>query len=139
MCVCGVCVCVCMCTYISPFTVADSQPGDIVEKYKNQFSHVAAHAIVRKLEIKNVIPNRVSNEIESSAPEDASDISFLHLRSHSSPETLHKLCDVMINMGGYPNMNKLGRTMKEDLPSVGCVAGSNKYTSCTSPCLCGNL
>ena len=36
-------------------------------------------------------------------------------------------------------MNTLGRTMKEDLPSVGYGAESNTYTSSAGPCLCGNL
>ena len=115
-------------TYSSILCHVDSQPADIVEKYKDQFLlYVDAHAIARKLEIKNVIPNRVSHKIENSAPEDVNDILFLHLQSHSSPETLHKLCDVMTSMSGYPNMNELGRTMKEDLPSVGYAAESNKY------------
>ena len=40
----------------------------------------------------------------------------------------------------YPNMNKLGSTMKKDLPSVGCVDESNEYTSYPIvQCLFGNL
>ena len=75
------------------------------------------------------IPDTVSHEIQQSAPSVANEVLFLHLRSHSSPETLHKLCDVMTSMSGYPNMNKLGSTMKKDLHSVGCVDESNEYTS----------
>ena len=86
------------------------------------------------------IPDTVSHEIQQSAPSVANEVLFLHLRSHSSPETLHKLCDVMTSMSGYPNMNKLGSTMKKDLPSVGCFDESNEYTSYPiAQCLLGNL
>ena len=83
---------------------------------------IDARAIARKLEIAEVIPNRLSFEIENSAPDDANDLLFLHLQSHSSLETLHKLCDVMISMSGYPKMNELGKLMKDDLTAVSCVS-----------------
>ena len=118
----------------------DPQCGAIIEKYKDRFlACIDARAIARRLEMKEVIPNRLSFRIENSAPEDANDLLFLHLQSHSSLVNLHKLCDVMTSMSGYPNMNKLGSTMKEDLPSVGYVDESNEYTSYPSPCLFGNL
>ena len=90
---------------------------------------IDARAIARRLEIKEVIPSRVSFRIENSAPVDANDLLFLHLRSHSSLESLHKLCDVMIGMSGYPNMNELGRSMKVALTTVSYVAESYEYTS----------
>ena len=65
--------------------------------------------------------------IENSASEDANNLLFLHLQSHSSLETLHKLCDVMIGMSGYPNMNQLGRLMKDDLCTVICVSESREH------------
>ena len=108
--------------------------------YKIRFlSYVNARAIAWKLEIKNAIPDTVYNTIEYSAPTVANEILFLHLRSHSSAETLHKLCDVMTSMSGYPNMNDLGRSMKNDLTSVGYDIELNMYTSYPSPKLCGNL
>ena len=89
---------------------------------------IDARAIARKLEIGKVIPNSLSFKIANNAPEDANDLLFLHLRSHSSLETLHKLCDVMIGMSGYPKMNKLGRLMKDDLTTVSCVSKSSEHT-----------
>ena len=107
----------------SPYT----QCGAIMEEYKDRFlACIDACAIAKKLEIKEVIPNRLSFKIEKSAPEDANDLLFLHLQSHSSLETLHKLCDVMIDMRGYPNMNKLGRSMKVALTTVSYVAETYK-------------
>ena len=107
----------------------DPQSGAIIEKYKDRFlACIDARAIARKLEIAEVIPNRVSFKIENSAPDDANELLFLHLRSHSSPETLHKLCDVMISMRGYQKMNKLGKLMKDDLTTVSCVAESGKHS-----------
>ena len=118
--------CTCVSGYSYPYSSilchVDSQPGDIVEKYKDKFlSYVDARAIARKLEIENVIPMNVSHKIENSGPSVANEVLFLHLRSHSSPQTLHKLCDVMTSKNGYPGMRELGRTMKKDLPSVGYV------------------
>ena len=107
----------------------DPQCGAIIEKYKDRFLVcIDARAIARRLEIEEVIPNRVSFKIENSAPDDANDHLFLHLRSHASRETLHKLCDVMISMRGYPKMNELGRVMKDDLTTVSCVAESSEHT-----------
>ena len=71
----------------------------------------------------------MSFRIENSAPDDANDLLFLHLRSHSSLESLHKLCDVMTGMSGYPNMNELGRLMEDDLNTVSYVAESYEYMS----------
>ena len=101
----------------------------IIEKYKDRFlSYIDARAIVTRLEIDEVIPDTVSHKIQQSAPSVANEVLFLHLRSHSSLETLHKLCDVMIGMSGYPKMNKLGRLMKDDLTTVSCVSESSEHT-----------
>ena len=111
--------------HYSPFlaSIPDPQCGAIIEKYKGRFlACIDARAIASRLEIEKVIPNRVSFKIQNSAPDDANNLLFLHLRSHSSPETLHKLCDVMINMSGYAKMIELGRVMKDNLTTVSCVA-----------------
>ena len=108
------------CSSIFPNPLTDSQSSAIVEKYKDRFlSCIDAHAIVSRLSIEEVIPDTVSYKIENSAPSVANEVLYLHLQSHSSQETLRKLCDVMSNMRGYPNMNKLGRAMKEDITVVG--------------------
>ena len=119
--------------HYSPFLAStpNSQCGAIIEKYKDRFlACIDARAIARKLEIEEVIPNRVYFKIENSAPDDANNLLFLHLRYHSSLETLHKLCGVMISMSlsGYPKMIGLGRFMKDNLPTVSCVARSSKHT-----------
>ena len=95
----------------------------IIEKYKDRFlAYIDACAVAKKLEIEKVIPDTVSHKIQQSAPSVANEVLFLHLRSHSSLETLHKLCDVMISMSGYPKMNELGRSMKIALTTVSYVA-----------------
>ena len=124
----------------SPFleSFPDPQCGAIIEKYKDRLlSYIDARAIVTRLEIEEVIPDTVSHKIQQSAPSVANEVLFLHLRSHSSPETLHKLCDVMIGMSGYPKMNKLGRLMKDNLTAVSCVAESSKHTFSCTVCFCG--
>ena len=108
----------------------DPQCGTIIEKYKDRFlSYIDACAIATRLKVEGVIPDTVSHAIQQSAPSVANEALFVHLRSHSSPETLHKLCDVIISMSGYPNMNELGRLMKDDLTTVSYVAESYEYTS----------
>ena len=102
-----------------------------MKKYKDRFlSCIDARAIVTRLEIEEVIPDTVSYKIQHSAPSVANEVLFLHLRSHSSPETLHKLCDVMISMRGYAKMKNLGRDMKDNLPTVSCVAELSKHPIC---------
>ena len=119
--------------YIPIFSFLESFPnpqsGAIIKKYKDKFlSCIDARAIVTRLETEEVIPDTVSYKIENSAPSVANDVLYQHLRSHSSPETLHKLCDVMISMRGYAKMKNLGRFMKDNLPTVSCVAESSKHT-----------
>ena len=115
----------------------DPQCGAIIEKYKDRFLSCIDCAIVTRLEIEKVIPDTVSHKIQQSAPSVANEVLFLHLRSHSSPETLYKLCDVMISMSGYPKMNELGRSMTVALTTVSYVAESYEYMSQASPRLCG--
>ena len=107
----------------------DPQCGAIIETYKDGFlSCIDARAIARKLEIEKVIPDTVSHKIQQSAPSIGNEVLFLHIQCHSSPETLHKLCDVMISMSGYPKMNKLGKLMKDNLTTVSCVAESGNHS-----------
>ena len=113
------------------FLVSTPNPqcGAIIEKYKDRFlSYIDARAIVTRLYIEKVIPDTVSHKIQQSAPSEANEVLFLHLRSHSSLGTLHKLCDVMISTSGYPMMNELGRYMKDNLTTVSCVSESSKHT-----------
>ena len=126
------CVCVHMLhltmiiSIIFPILIESSpepQCGAIIEKYKDRFlSYIDAHAIATRLKIEGVIPDTMSHEIQQSAPSVANEALFVHLQSHSSLETLHKLCDVMISTSGYPNMNELGRLMKDALTTVSNVA-----------------
>ena len=113
------------------FLVSTPNPqcGASTENYKDIcLSYIDASAIVTRLEIEKVIPDTVSHKIQQSAPSVANEVLFLHLQSHSSPETLHKLCDVMISTSGYPMMNELGQYMKDKLTTVSCVAESSKHT-----------
>ena len=119
----------------------DSQCGAIIEKYKDKFlSYIDARAIATRLEIEEVIPDTVSHKIQQSAPSVANEVLFLHLRSHSSPETLHKLCDVMISTSGYPKINELGRSMKDALTTVSYVAETvykvEQYVHHNHVCVC---
>ena len=107
------------------------------ETCKERFlSCIDAHAIVTSLEIEKVILDTVSHKIQHSARSEANEVLFLHLQSHSSPETLHKLCDVMISWSGYPMMNELGQYMKDNLTTVSCISESSKHTFYVQCVLC---
>ena len=47
---------------------------------------------------------------------------YRHMEKQGNMESLKALCELMINETGYPQMNKLGEDMKEDLSSY-CVDG----------------
>ena len=129
------------------FLVSTPNPqcGASTENYKDIcLSCIDASAIVTRLEIEKVIPDTVSHKIQQSAPSVANEVLFLHLRSYSSLETLHKLFDVMISTSGYPMMNELGRYMKDNLTTVSCFSESSKQTFmyivlCALACLCIHL
>ena len=114
-----------------------------LEKYTDRFlGDVDPHEIARRLEIKKVISQNVCSKLLEAGKLIAVDMLYCHMRDHGSLETVHTLCDVMIDRDGLPNMNKLGRDMKQDLP-VSCM-WCNMYMhvhiiimeNCTWVCFC---
>ena len=90
-----------------------------MEKYKDRFlQFVDSRAIAIRLSTAGVIPPGLSRQLENMDSTDGNHHLFLHLRSHVDRDSLLKLCNVMINLSGYPNMSNLGRDMKRDLEQL---------------------
>ena len=86
-----------------------------MDKYKERFLKVvAAKDIAGRLEIDSIIPSRLHHDIKQANPDEARELLYRHLCQHGAPSTIRPLCDIMANESGYPNMNSLGKDMKED-------------------------
>ena len=99
------------------FTVLsqDFVPGPFLDKYKDRFLDVVVSRAIRtRLEMDKVVPAALSFEMNNTINDQATENLFLHLHAHASSDSIHKLCDAMINAAGYPNMNNLGEIMKID-------------------------
>ena len=114
---CSVCVvlsCLSSCVPLAGGSGFDCQ--QFMEKYKYRFlQFVDSHAIVLKLLMEGIIPPYLSHQLQNVDSTTGTQLLFLHLRSHADRDSLLKLCNVMINLTGYPNMSSLGRDMKRDL------------------------
>ena len=88
-----------------------------MDKFKERFlQSVDSHAIVLRLEIKNVISEDLTFTIERHCSRSTGNEKlFLHLRRDADPGSIRKLCDVMVRKKGYAMMNELGRDMRREL------------------------
>ena len=87
-----------------------------MNKFIERFLHnVDSHAIVSRLQIKEVISPAVAYRITNCSVEEGTDKLLIHLQRHANPDSISKLCEVMRSIPGYPKMSGLGRAMKEEL------------------------
>ena len=76
---------------------------------------VQAEEIVPRLEVTCPFPPRVRSSVKrASTEEDAARELFKHFQKQGTPDTIRALCDVMMGLEGYANMNHLGEKMKND-------------------------
>ena len=88
----------------------------VLDKYEKEFiQYVNAKLCLRKLIRKGVITDTIKGAIESANDDDSREILFDHLRRNANVDTLKKYLKVAIAAKGYPNMQALGRRMKEEL------------------------
>ena len=86
-----------------------------MDKYREQFLKVvAAHDIAGCLEIANILSGSEHYSIINTHPMDARERMYRYLRDNADPPTIQKLCDIMLNVKGYPYMEALAKRMKED-------------------------
>ena len=96
----------------TPFSVTE-----FLKKYKTEFfSAVYPTFSLMTLTREGVISEDVESRINSATnKDDAQEILFAHLMQHANVDTLMRYCEVAIGAEGYPNMQSLGRKMKEEL------------------------
>ena len=90
---------------------------EFLEKHETEFFSVVNPKLsLMRLKRKGVISEVVESHINSATnKEDAQEILFAHLMQHADVDTLMRYCEVAIGAEGYPNMQSLGRKMKEEL------------------------
>ena len=102
----------------TPFPV--SELLKILKKYETEFFTVVNPRLsLLELIRKSVITEDVKSSIATSNTKDAQEILYHHLTQHANEDTLIKYCEVAIAANGFPNMQTLGRKMKEELQQRG--------------------
>ena len=101
-----------LCNAAPPFPVTE-----FLTKHESEFfSVVNARFSLRRLKRLGVITQDVMSHIDAATnDEDAQEILYEHLTDHANVDTLMKYFEVIIAADGYPNMQSLGKKMKEEL------------------------
>ena len=109
--------------YIFLFDAAAAQSLKcrVLKEYEEHFIEVVeVKEIVLRLHRRNVIPQSVMNRItRSDSDKEAQEILFDHLKQHGNVDSLKAFCEEAISADGYPNMQSLGREMKDMLRREG--------------------
>lgn len=97
---------------------APCQVSEILKKHEKYFLKVInPRQSLLRLSRKGVITEDIKLSIDNSNTEDAKEILYSHLECHASVDTLREYCEMAIKADGFPNMQKLGRKIKEELLS----------------------
>ena len=95
----------------------------MLEKYEDRFFKVVeAKEIAYGLHRRRVIPESVRNQIgRSDSGKVARELLFDHLKQHGNVDSLMAFCEeaTSAHCNGYPNMQSLGREMKDMLAQEG--------------------
>ena len=111
-----VCLMVSKCFHISSLIAQSFDCGAFMNKFSERFLRdVDSRVISSRLEIKKVISEDVAFLIKGCSRSKGNEELFLHLQKHADQDSIPKLCHVMTNKDGYPNMILLGQDMNKDL------------------------
>ena len=93
---------------------------DVLKTLLNDFRrHVDATAIAPDARIQGIIPERVKkNILDATTQDDANLHLFQHLCSQARFKDLRKLCSIMKEADGHPNMIAFGETLQAELDKV---------------------
>ena len=94
---------------------------------------VHAKLNLRKLKRKKVITENLIAQIESSDNENAKEVLFEHLKCHADVAALREYCKMITAADAFPNMQKLGEKMLNELPPEGLLGW---YVACVCVCVC---
>ena len=96
----------------------------VLEKYeKDFFKCVNAKIRLLKLIRKGMITEDVKAAIESVDHEDSKEILYHHLKQNGNVDTLLEYAEVAISATAHPNMQALGKKLKEELLRGGWLSG----------------
>ena len=100
----------------APFPVSE-----LLKKYEREFFEVVDPKLrLLTLIRRGVITTDVKSDIDDTSNiNDAQEILYSHLIHHANVDTLKTYCEVAMNAHGLPNLQALGRKMKEELPQGG--------------------
>lgn len=111
-----VCLMVSKCFHISSLIAQSFDCEAFMNKFSERFLRdVDSRVISSRLEIKKVISEDVAFLIKGCSRSKGNEELFLHLQKHADQESIRKLCHVMMNKDGYPNMILLGQDMSKDM------------------------
>ena len=100
-----------------------------MNKFKEKFlQFVDSHAIVRRLEIENVISDSIAHTVKTCSTCEGNEELFLHLRRQADPISIYKLCKVLTSRNGYQNMIRLGQDMQDFLDLLTSMYDMCMYT-----------
>ena len=106
--------------------------SEFLKKHETEFFEVIDPRLsLLRLVRKGVITEDVKSSIDTSNTEDAREVLYYHLTHHATVDTLREYCEVAIDAEGYPNMQSLGRKMKEELEQGGWLS-TYHCARCTS-------
>ena len=74
---------------------------------------------VLRLKRKEVIPPSVERDIRENTYEEAKELLYDHLLKHATEDSLREWCEWALAAQGYPNMQELGKKMKDELAWLG--------------------
>ena len=100
----------------------------VLKKYEEEFFKVVdAKYNLLRLKRKMVIDGGLKTKMESTDDETAKEHLFEHLRFNANVVTLREYCRMIIETEGYPNMQKLGTQMLNELPPEGLFINESLY------------
>ena len=108
-----------MCSFVELLVYNAAVPcsvSELLKKHETEFFTVIDPRLsLFRLIRKGVITENVKSSIDTSNTKDAQEILYHHLTHHANVDTLMEYCKVAIDADGLPNMQALGRKMKEEL------------------------
>ena len=80
------------------------------------FTWVNAKENVLRLKRRGVVSQHIVSAIQAASDNEAQEILYDHLVSHGTVDTLREWCEWAIAAKGYPEMQELGKKVKDMLP-----------------------
>ena len=104
----------------SHYTATPFSVSKFLNKHEIEFFDVVNPRFsLMSLKRKEVITQDVVSHISAVNDDDAKEILFAHLTHYANVNTLMTYCDVIIDVQGFPKMQRFGAKLKEELQQGG--------------------